>query len=234
VKQPLPEPPEILDPLGREILEGLRGHSEAASIVLGGGVALQHYCPFRPTRDLDAWWRGHPDPAARALIEQVMAAVAARFGLETNVRAWGDTQSFELLREGTKIYSFQIAIRDVQLEEPLESAWAPVRIETLRDNIGSKMSALVIRGAPRDFVDVHEVCRRGLATVHDCWRTWSRKNPGRSVAEAKVTLLRHLELIESRRPLASIDDERERRSAERLRAWARGVLAREDQDGPGR
>jgi hypothetical protein len=132
VKAPRPDPPEILDPLGKEILEGLRDQPEAAHIIIGGGVALQHYCPFRPTRDLHAWWREHPDPAAQTLIARVMGTVADRHGFGTNVRAWGDTQSYELLQDGRKIYSFQIAIRDVELDQPLESAWKPVWIVSAR------------------------------------------------------------------------------------------------------
>jgi hypothetical protein len=96
------------------------------------------------------------------------------------------------------------------------------------------MSALVIRGAPRDFVDVREICRRGLATEDDCWDMWRQKNRERSLAEANVALLRHLELIESRRPLSSISDEDERRSAEDLRSWTRHVLTTRENDGAGR
>ncbi len=40
------------------------------------------------------------------------------------------------------------------LEDSIESAWAPIKIKTLRDNVGAKMNALVGRGAPRDFIDI--------------------------------------------------------------------------------
>jgi hypothetical protein len=220
---PLPRVPAELHPLAREILEGLEGRPEAEAIVLGGGVALQHYCPFRQTRDLDAWWRKGVAPEVEAVIHEVIGRVAERHGLTVGKRVWSETQSYELKRGAKKIFSFQISLRDVELEAPLESSWAPVRIETFRDNLGAKMNALVGRGAPRDFLDVFEICRRGLADAGACWQAWSDKNPGRSPCEAKVNALRHLEAIESRRPLASIPAA-ERANAEAVRSWVRDGL----------
>ena len=49
------------------------------------------------------------------------------------------------------------------LDATLVAAWSPVRIESLRDNVASKMTALVERGAPRDLRDIHELCRRAWA-----------------------------------------------------------------------
>jgi len=48
------------------LLESLTGQSEAAEIVIGGGVALSHYLQYRDTVDLDAWWRA--EPRADALV----------------------------------------------------------------------------------------------------------------------------------------------------------------------
>ena len=61
IRNPDPEVPANLDPLAREVLEGLRGHAAAEAIVLGGGVALQHYCEFRTTLDIDARWAARTD-----------------------------------------------------------------------------------------------------------------------------------------------------------------------------
>ena len=49
-----PTPPQHLEPLAKDVLEGLRGREGARFIVLGGGVALQHYVEFRRTVDIDA------------------------------------------------------------------------------------------------------------------------------------------------------------------------------------
>lgn len=223
----IPQVPQRLDPLARDVLAQLKGQPDAAHLVLGGGVALQHYCAFRSTRDLDAWWHEGPEPATEALLENVLARVGSRHGMDIKVRRWGETQSYELQSHNRTVFSFQIAMRSVQLEPPLTSAWAPVQIETFRDNVGAKMNALVARGAPRDFLDVHQLARRGLVTTDDLWTTWHRKNRGVSAVEACAAVLRHLELLEARRPLSSISDEEAYRNAEQLRRWVRDALCRE-------
>jgi hypothetical protein len=224
IRNPDPEVPGSLDPLAREVLEGLRGHAAAEAIVLVGGVALQHYCDFRATMDIDASWAGGPRSETRALILSVMQTVAANHGLELGTRTWGETQSYELKKGAKKVFSFKISLRDVQLEAPLASAWDPVKIETFRDNLGAKMNALVERGAPRDFLDAHEVCREALATETGCWEAWSDKNPGQPVEEARAKVLHHLEALELRRPLASISTPAERQAAQEVRRWVRESL----------
>jgi hypothetical protein len=118
----------------------------------------------------------------------------------------------------------QVALRSVALDAPLQSAWAPVLIETFRDNLGAKMNALVGRGAPRDFADVFEVCRRGLATPGDCWLLWQQKNSDQNESEAKSRVLLHLEQIAARRPLSNVSDPAERQRAEQVRAWVKQSL----------
>jgi hypothetical protein len=174
--------------------------------------------------DIDAWWDGDRRSETQALILEVLQMVAADHGLELGTRSWGETQSYELKRGAKKVFSFQISLRDVQLEAPLLSAWDPVKIETFRDNLGAKMNALVERGAPRDFLDAREVCRQELATETGCWEAWSDKNPGQPVEEAKPKVLHHLEAIELRRPLASIPSPDERRAAQEVRRWVRESL----------
>jgi hypothetical protein len=140
---------------------------------------------------------------------------------------WGDTESHELVADGDKVFSFQIARRSVALDPSLESAWPPVRIETLRDNLGAKMNALVGRGAPRDLLDIVEACRAGLTTPAVCWELWLAKNAGGDAREARARVLHHLMLIEARRPLASIEPEPERAAAASVRAFVRERLCRE-------
>lgn len=50
----------------------------------------------------------------------------------------------------------------------------PILIETVRDNVASKMNALVDRGAPRDFLDIRAVIVKGLVSVEECWALWQR------------------------------------------------------------
>jgi predicted nucleotidyltransferase component of viral defense system len=149
-----------------------------------------------------------------------MQQLATRHKLELKQRSWGDTESFELLTANdAKLFSFQIASRSVALDPPLDSAWQPVKIESFRDNLGSKMNALVNRGAPRDFLDVHEICNAGLATVKECWDTWQLKNKEQDLHQAKANIARHLELLERRRPVGSITSAAERKRAIMLREW---------------
>src|SRR5262245_8836466 len=91
-----PKIPENLHPLAREILEELRSNPEAEAIVIGGGVALQHYCEFRGTVDLDAWWSGGIRQETERLIRGAMERVGLLHGLELAVRSWRETQSYEL------------------------------------------------------------------------------------------------------------------------------------------
>jgi hypothetical protein len=224
-----PRVPQTLHPLAREILEGFRNREAARDIIIGGGVALQHYLEFRRTVDLDAWWAKWSRPETESLIEEVMQGVALKHGLafEKRLFSHSQTRSFELQKEGKKVFSFQIAPRDIQLDPPLPSAWSPVQIESFRDNLGAKISALVSRGAPRDFLDIYTVCRRGLATPKECWETWQKKNPGLELSQARVTILEHLLALEGRRPLGSIAHASERAEAEALRKWIKDSLSRE-------
>lgn len=222
-----PTTPSRLHTLAKEILDELRDQPAAAAIILGGGVALQHYCEYRDTRDIDAWWANLPVTDAEALLSSVMEKVGKRHALLLRVRNWGETQSYELQQAGQTVFSFQIAVRSVSLEASRESAWPPVQIETLIDNLGAKMNALVGRGAPRDFLDVFTVVERGLSTVNELWGVWSKKNPGKEVAEARVNVLRRLHELEARRPLDSISDSEERANANMLRTWVKSDLCME-------
>lgn len=218
---PTPKKPKRLNLLAKRILEGLSGRSEAAEIILGGYLALQHYCDHRQTHDIDAWWRGRASAIAETAIRDVMKHTADVDGDELRERRFGETFSFELCREGKRHFSFQIAVRSVELEPPLVSPWPPIWIETLSDNIGSKMNALVERGAPRDFVDIKHVVTGNLSTVAQCWELWRRKNSDQRVDSAKEKVLYHLTSLDMRRPLASIPDSGERARAERTRDWFR-------------
>ncbi len=220
----IPARPTEIDPLAEAILEGLRGSAEAADIVLGGYFALRHYLDYRPTHDIDAWWRTTRRSSTMDLIRQVIRKVAEERDMELREREWGDVASFELIESGRKVFSFQIATRAVELDAPTTSAWDPIMIESLPDNVGAKMNAVVERGAARDFLDVRELIMRGLVTVEECWRWWSGKNPGAEIMLAKANALRHLEALEQRRPLDEITDSEERARAQAARRWVRDTL----------
>lgn len=219
-----PIPPTNLSVYAREVLDRLASHPAAADIVLGGGVALAHYLNYRDTNDLDAWWTSGPTRAADQLLGEVMEAVAAKHGFTLSRRSWGETTSLELIDGQRKVFSLQIASRDRWLDKPVEAAWAPVRIETLRDNAASKMTALVERAAPRDLRDIHQLCDRGLLSVADCWSLYREKNPTRAARDAAAKVLHAVERLEMQRPLATIESSAQRHEAETLRRWYRTVF----------
>ncbi|MDB6118618.1 MAG: hypothetical protein JWO08_2399 [Verrucomicrobiaceae bacterium] len=219
-----PKAPKNLNPLARELLESLAGHAEAAEIVLGGGVALSHYLEYRDTVDVDAWWRTEPADAVFALAERCMKELATKHGLTYRRRTWSETESLELLRGTQKTFSFQISKRTLYLDNAIPTEWQPLWIETLRDNVGSKMTALVQRGAPRDFLDIYELVNRSLISCDDCWDLWVLKNPSVSLDEAKRKVFARLEMIETTRPLSTIQPIAAREKAALVRSWYRAIF----------
>ena len=217
----LPKRPATLPELAEATLDALSREPLSANLILGGGIALKHYDDFRQTRVVNAWWRGARDPATLERIGAVLARVAAARGLWAQHRQFGATDSWDFLpgQDSRKVFSFQIAVRDAPLDAPLVSPWPPLRIETLRDNVGSKMNALVNRGAPRDFVDIYRVVSDGLITSGACWALWREKNENGNAEEARGKVLTHLSRLEQRRPLETIDDLGERENAQTLRRW---------------
>lgn len=208
-----------IDPLAELILSELARRPGGGQVVLGGYFALQRYIDYRTTHDIDAWWKSRADPLAEAEIRAAMQKVAADQGLSLNERRFGETISFELSRGSSKVFSFQIAIRSVELEPPQASDWPPILIETLNDTVASKMNALVNRGSPRDYTDIYQIVRSGHMKIDQCWSLWKRKNHDGSLESAKQKVLLHLAGLEQRRPLARITDENERQKATTIRGW---------------
>ena len=219
--------PRHLDPLADRVLSLLSAYPEANQIILGGYFALQHYVDYRTTHDIDAWWTDRADPSTEAAIGRAMQQVAVEQGMELRTRRFGETVSFELATVGARRrFSFQIALRSVAVEEAQPSAWPPIRIETLADNIGAKMTALVNRGAPRDFLDIKTVVDAGLADRTRCWDLWQAKNPGASLDAAKQNLLLHLAGLDARRPLDTIPEPEARARAHEVRRWFKDEFTR--------
>lgn len=216
--------PERAESLAAEILEALRKFPESGELVLGGYFALRRYLDYRTTQDVDAWWRTGRTERTMACLRRVMTDVAQRHGLSLATREWGETVSLELSEGTRKLFSFQVAVRSVELEPPEKSLWEPILVESLADTVGGKMNALVQRGAPRDFLDIHELVTRGIASVEQCWDWWSRKNPGVDIRLARAQALRHLEGLEQRRPIESIEHAEERARASSTREWIRRTL----------
>jgi hypothetical protein len=215
-----PEKPSNLQPLTEELLGHLKNHPEASEIVIGGGVALSHYSPHRKTFDLDAWWRSEPKPETIELLRASMKKIAESHRGVFEERRGADVLSLDIKEtSGRKVFSFQIAQRDLYLDRPITSSWDPVLLETFSDNIASKMVALVDRGASRDFADIREIVLRDLISLEECWNLYLLKRGDADVEAAKQQVLEHLERIEARRPLESITDPEARSYTESVRSW---------------
>lgn len=121
------------------------------------------------------------------------------------------------MRGSQKQFSFQISRRTLYLDDAIPAEWLPLWVETLRDNVGSKMTALLERCAPRDLRDVHELCTRKIVTMEECWELWRIKNPARDPREGPEKVLLYVERLELQRPLEKINTPNERLKAAALR-----------------
>lgn len=110
-----------------------------------------------------------------------------------------------------------------QLTAPERLPWADVSLDSLNDLIASKMTALVERGAPRDFRDIYTLCERGLASTRGCWALWrERQQKAGSDADrnrARLAVQTHLARIAQHRPLNTIADASQLEEASRVRSW---------------
>ena len=222
---PQPHRPEHLPDYSEMCLQALVDHGLADKIALGGALGLLHYLDYRTTHDVDAWWAETATETDRRQVLQVLENVLRQAG-EVKIRVWGDVASVDLKQIGKTIFSFQIAQRSAQLEATQPAPWIPVPLDSLADLVASKMTALVERGAPRDFRDIYAVCQAGLLTPPDCWRLWQRRQQaaGSSAdfARARLAVQTHLARIAQHRRLEQISDPDQRHQAEAVRIWYMG------------
>ncbi len=225
-----PQKPKTLDPRAERLLEWMGAQSWAHLVVLGGGVALKHYLDYRGTKDCDAWWHG--DARAdeqKQIVGEVIAAMAQQNqGCEVRHRHFGEVDSVELFERSKAVFSFQIAVRTVQLAPYEPSGWGGVQIESLTDNLASKVSALVDRGYPRDFRDVFRAAHDLGFTPTELWALWQRKNPERKRFDSIALVRASLEGIIRRRPLDAIRDAAEQREARAVREWFLNVFLHDE------
>jgi hypothetical protein len=214
--------PTHLSPYAEVALQALAGAGLGHKISLRGALGLQHYCEYRVTRDVDAWWEPTATAAERERVLAVVDEALRRFG-STRVRSWGEVSSLELMVEGKTVFSFQVAIRSAQIEPPTTLPWVDVALDSLPDMVASKMVALVERGAPRDFRDIHTLCQERLITARECWRLWKerqvRAGSDADPRRARLAVETHLSRIALHRPLAAIAEPQQRAAAAQLRNW---------------
>lgn len=228
-----PEKPQHLSEYALLCLEALSRSGLADRLSLGGAVGLMHYYEYRTTHDVDAWWMHTTNQHERQGIVSVLEKTLAPFG-EVRTRKWGEVASIELRLEGKAVFSFQIAERSVLLKTPRPSPWPGILLDDLSDLVASKMTALVERGAPRDFLDIYHLCKQGMMTPETCWGLWQMRQEtteGESdLNRASLAVQLHLERIEMHRPLSQIDGLNERESANQLRRWFRREFLNVERD----
>lgn len=222
-----PQQPSHLSPYARACLDALVKANLAKRISLGGALGLFHYLDYRPTHDVDAWWSESLTETQRQEVTRTIEMTLAAYG-SVRVRAWGDVVSVELLQDEKATFSFQIASRSTRLEEPSRAGWIDVALDSLADLVASKMTALVERGAPRDFLDIYTLCQAGLLSVSECWALWQRRQSlagsDTDASRARLAIETHLERIAVHRPLDKIADPEQRQQAQQVRDWYSSVF----------
>ena len=214
--------PQNIPPYAEACLQALSTAGLGHHISLGGAFALLHYHDYRTTHDIDAWWQ--PEATARdkeAVISTIVTTLES-FGT-VHIRNWQEVTSIELDTSKRKTFSFQIASRSAQLQPVMASPWPDIPLDSFTDLVASKMTALVERGAPRDFVDIYTVCQASLVTPQTCWQLWQQRQQLRrfddDLTQAKFAVRVRLLRIEQRRPLHEIQELPARAAAEQLRNW---------------
>jgi len=217
------KPPENISVYALDCLEALKESGLGGHIVLGGAFGLFHYHAYRTTKDVDAWWT---EDATEKNQQEIVRVLENRLSAHGSVqtRRFGDVVSVDLSDGSRPIFSFQIARRSARIGQTEESPWPPVRLDSLKDLVASKMSALVQRGVPRDFLDIYTICQQRLASVETCWQYFEERERKRGVTrtdrlQACEAVLLHLSRIERMRPLDKIADEQEKENAFRVRNW---------------
>lgn len=229
-----PTRPTHIPDFAEVCLQALAIQGLGDKISLGGAFGLLHYLDYRSTNDVDAWWQLATTTQEKQQVITALEAVLREYG-NVSRRTFGDVVSVELATtQRRKAFSFQIAERSVQLEPSIAAQWTPVLLDSFADLVASKMVALVQRGAPRDFRDIHAICLAGLVTQTQCWQLWQQRqqltNDDHDWERAKLAISGHLERIEQYRPLATIHDTTQRSQAEAVRQWYRKEFLHENVD----
>jgi hypothetical protein len=218
-----PTIPKHINPFALATLEALQKSGLGKHLSLGGALGLALYHEFRSTKDVDAWWTSESTEADRQNVIQMLEKTLEKFG-EVEVRRFGDVVSLDLYQKGQICFNFQIARRSAQLLPFILSPWDPVKLDSFEDLVASKMTALVERGIPRDFLDIYEICHQKICSIQKCWELWKERETKRGVEHVDASLAAHairmhLTRIEKMRPLDSIQDGEARRQAKKLREW---------------
>jgi hypothetical protein len=225
---PKPTRPTHIPDYADACLHALAERNLGDKISLRGAFALLHYLDYRSTFDVDAWWDSSATSKERVQVIEVITTTLSVFG-QVRQRAFGDVTSIELdTADKKKTFSVQIAERSAQLKPSVPAQWTDILHDSFSDLVASKMSALIQRGAPRDFRDIYTICQSQLATPAECWQLWLQRQQltgdDADIDRAKAAISGHLERIGQYRPLAQISDAKQQQQAAEVRQWYREVF----------
>ena len=145
--------PEGLAPASDALLARLSAPLAAAELYLAGSAALALYLGHRPVRDLDLMAMANrlTPPERRDLLRALLA-------LEPTLRVETARDGFLALR-GPDEVALRLYFYPYPLAAPPEMHDG-LEVASALDLGLMKLGALISRGARRDFVDLHLLCRR--------------------------------------------------------------------------
>ncbi len=162
---------EVLPKPALALLRRLGGSDWTQTLYLAGGTACALHLGHRPSQDLDFFSRDPVEP------RRYRDGLAALGPLEVHGESPG-TLHATLARVKISVMHFASPLLDPTIT--VEG----VRVAGLRDLALMKLSAISQRGARRDFVDLHAICRATRLGVKDLLRLCGEKFPGVEFSDA--------------------------------------------------
>jgi predicted nucleotidyltransferase component of viral defense system len=185
--------------------------SPITDLCIVGGVALNHYVSYRKTRDIDTTWiNGEPSQDTLTKLDKISQKLAKEFKLNYKRNTSSYVESFNFYKEDQKVFNIDCSIRNTykhgkNLKSP-EKTQNGIAVESLHDNILSKISALIDRGVPRDITDTLEIVRKTGISFDEIMKNaadfygWN----GKLKAEKLETIEHNIIGIFKRRPLKKV------------------------------
>jgi hypothetical protein len=144
-----------LSPLQSRVLEVLAG---LGWTLTGGGALAGYHLGHRTTRDLDLFWHG------RTSLDHLPAEVVRRLteaGLESAILETAPAFRRVRVSDGVEVVPLDLVSDPVPVVEPPIEMAAGILVDTRREILANKLTALLSRWAVRDLVDVRALVASG-------------------------------------------------------------------------
>jgi hypothetical protein len=178
-------PPPGLDHFQAEIAEvALRPIGQHGFALAGAGALVAHGVISRPTQDLDLFTpaQGGPGQAGAALLTALTDAGCQVQLLESAEQHGGEFMRLQVHR-GEHVVDIDLA-RDWRQHPPVRMQVGPVL--HVEDAVASKVTAMIGRGLPRDYIDVAAALRR--YDRDDLLRLAFHRDPGLRVLDVALCM----------------------------------------------